>query len=70
MTSELIYAHTVNPRISDRGVYFKFKKRRGRLFERVLHRGGGGSGGGGCLLNSSEIVAWHDHLLNTSSART
>jgi len=49
----------VNPRISARGAYFKFSRRRG-----ALNRGEGGR-----LFNFSHIVAWHDHFFNTSSAR-
>jgi len=49
----LSYTYTVNLRISDRGAYFKFRKRRGTL----IGRGVGGLNRGGRLFNFSQIVA-------------
>jgi len=50
--------NTVNLWMSAQGAYFKFRRRRGQWFERVLLRRG-------CSFNFFQIMASHDNFSNT-----
>ena len=57
--SQTLFSCTITPWISAQGTYFKF--RRGPYSRDLLIRCGH-------LFNFSQIVAWHDHFFDTSSA--